>query len=402
MARNGGKELMKFSGRRKSAQRRPGPVSGAVAALKGERRRALRVLVTGPLLEKPGGVAQYLRVVLPFLHVSAEHFVIGSRCEDESPMVSLLRLWADWFAFVRRLQREKFDLVHLNPSLGVKALVRDGVLLLLAKAWGKRVLVFLHGWDEVCEQRFVRPAAWLFRAVYGRADGIAVLGSEFARKLRSLGYQKSILFQTLPVQKELWKRSPEESAKRTEKKDMEFRILFLARVERKKGIYEALDAYRLVKRFIPSATLTVAGDGSELARAREYARQAELTGISFRGHVSGQEKAAVFQGADVYLFPSYSEGLPISVLEAMVSGLPIVTTRVGGLPDFFEDGKMGYGLTGAQPERAAEILCQLWTNPRLRSEMSRFNASYARRHFHPRRVAVQLEEAYERVLGGAQ
>ncbi len=64
--------------------------------------------------------------------------------------------------------------------------------------------------------------------------------------------------------------------------------------------------------------------------------------MRFLGHVSGAAKTQAFRAADIYLFTSLAEGMPNSVLEAMAFGLPIVTRPVGGIRDFFEDGRMGY------------------------------------------------------------
>ena len=383
-------------------QREPDLLTRA-SSIPGEGQRCRRVLLTAPLLDKPGGVSQYMRVLLPSFHCAVQHFPIGARRNGEGGIRSLWRLVSDWILFARKLSSGSFDLVHLNPSLGPKALIRDGVLLLLAKSFGKPVFVFLHGWDEVCERRYVRPAAWLFRAVYGQADCMAVLAGEFARKLRSLGYKNAIVCRTAPVEAEILECAKSfsrvDSAGNSETK--QFRILFLARVERAKGIYEALDAYEIVQRAYPETTLAVVGSGSELTGAVRYAERKHLAGISFYGHLEGHHKIAAFQAADVYLFPSYSEGLPISVLEAMACGLPIVASAVGGLRDFFEDGKMGYCLPCLSPESLAEKLCQLRNDTELRFSMSRFNEQYAREHFEPGRVAAELEAAYELTLRGA-
>ncbi len=373
------------------------PVISALPSI--ARRRGVRVLMTTPLLNKPGGVSQYLSVLLPYVQHEMRCFTIGSRKDAESGVTSAVRLLQDWILFANTMRTRSFDLVHLNPSVGSKALLRDGVLLLIAKVFRKPVVVFMHGWDEDFERRVLNRLAWLFRAVFGRADCFVVLGAEFEKKLKSLGYSKAIFRQAAPVEEGIFRGCKEYvAARKLRSGGRGCRILFLARIERTKGIYEALEAYGIIKQSFPSASLVVAGDGSELHNAIEYARTKNLADLSFRGHVAGAEKLEIFKSSDIYLFPSYTEGLPISVLEAMACGLPIVTSAVGGLHDFFEDGKMGYMSQNAQPEILAALVSRLMNDPDLCSQIGSFNSQYAREHFTGEHVAAQLEHIYRYLL----
>ena len=170
------------------------------------------------------------------------------------------------------------------------------------------------------------------------------------------GYEKAVFVQAAPVDDELLadvRRKPIRDCASVE--HGRFNILFLARIEKAKGIYEALDAYALLKSSHPSASLTIAGDGWDLGGAKRYADSRMLADVFFLGHVEGSAKFASFRSADAYLFPSYTEGLPISVLEAMAYGLPVVTCAVGGLCDFFEDNRMGFITQSHDPQVLASL-----------------------------------------------
>jgi glycosyltransferase involved in cell wall biosynthesis len=370
--------------------------------IRGRRAITLRVLVTTPLLTKPGGVAQYLRVVRPHLQGDVEYFTIGARSDHECARQSLVRLLKDCGLFARAMKRGEYEIVHLNPSLGFKALIRDGVLLLIAKIFGKTVLVFNHGWDDKCEQLIHKHFRRLFRSVYGRADAFIVLGSEFKERLRRAGYEKAVFVQAAPVADELLadvRRKPIRDCATVE--HGRFNILFLARIEKAKGIYEALDAYALLKTSRPSASLTVAGDGWDLGSAKRYADSRMLADVFFLGHVEGSAKFASFRSADAYLFPSYTEGLPISVLEAMAYGLPVVTCAVGGLCDFFEDNRMGFITQSHDPLVLAALLGRLLDEPALRRRIGLFNRRYAAKHFAAPRIAAGLQNVYQFLAGSA-
>lgn len=383
----------------------PRPTTLAVPGRVGASRHpSIRALVTTPRASRPGGVGQYLRAIRPHLPDTVRYFTVGSCSDGEGISAAACRILRDSWRFARELRSGGYDVVHLNPSIGPKALLRDGVLLVIAKIQGKAVIVFVHGWDDNAFGRLLSSGlARMFRLIYGRADAFIVLGSAFEKGLRQLGCAGPVFLQGAPVEDGIiddFERAP--APKSDSKGRSTFNILFLARVEREKGIYEALDTYRILKRKHPSVSLTVAGRGSELGAAVRYASTLGITGVSFIGHVERAAKHEAYETADAYLFPSYSEGLPISVLEAMACGLPVVTCGVGGLPDFFQDGTMGFMTKGRDPEVLAGLLSHLISNPSLRLRMSLFNRKYAREHFNASQLATRLEQVYRFVLDGAR
>jgi glycosyltransferase involved in cell wall biosynthesis len=360
---------------------------------------AARVLVTTPAPSRPGGVAQYLRTLRPYLGENVQYLTVGSRRERESLLETARRLLDDSWSFLRALKDHDYDVVHLNPSLSPKALFRDGLLLLLAKSLGRAVVVFLHGWDQTFWPALSTRWRRLFRGVYGMADAFIVLGRPFKAHLETLGWRESVFVQGAPIDDELFTDAQRHPA--APYAGGPFRILFLARLDARKGIYEALQTYKLLKQKYPLVTLTVAGDGPEREGAIRCAEALELTDISFPGHVQAGAKHEIYEQAHAYLFPSHTEGLPISVLEAMAYGIPVVTTAVGGLPDFFLNGAMGFISESRNPEVLSGLLERLIGDPALCSKIALFNRIYAREHFTPGRLAATLERVYGFVLEGA-
>jgi len=266
--------------------------------------------------------------------------------------------------------------------------MRDGILILIAKALGSRVLVFIHGWDHDCEARIREKHLGLFRLVFFRADTIIVLAGEFRDKLREMGYTKPIHVEVTNVETMIF----ENPSYAREYSDRTFNVLYLSRIEREKGIYEALDAFRLLGN--PHSRLIVAGDGLEFAGAKRYAEVQGIENVNFTGYITGSAKHKAFLEADVFLFPTYGEGLPISVLEAMAYGLPVITRPVGGIKDFFVNGTMGYLIESKEPRDFAELMGTLLRDPESLERIGTFNRNYAREHFGADRVASRLQDIY--------
>ena len=346
------------------------------------------VLVTTVDPQVPGGVATYWSAVRPFMSPSVEYLVVGGRAGQRSAATTATRILADWRRLRAALDSGRFDLVHLNPSLRPKALLRDALSLMTVRRRGLPVLVLIHGWDQEMEARLRGPGLTLFRRTFLRADAIIVLAREFERKLRHLGYRGPIHVSTTAVPDEAFEAAPRRVSDAV-------RLLYLSRFEPRKGAIETVHAFALLKKNHPRLALTLAGTGPELTAVSSLIGELGLTDVTLTGHVAGAAKARVFSEADIFVFPSsFGEGMPTVVLEAMAGGLPIVTRPVGGLADFFESGRMGFATDSVDPQVIASLVERLITDPQARRTMGEYNRQYARRRFHGSVVADWLQSIY--------
>jgi glycosyltransferase involved in cell wall biosynthesis len=355
----------------------------------------VKVLICTADLTRSGGVGQLFRTLKGKFDVDVEYFVVGSRGEQEGLFAAALRIIADFVHFIFMLVHRRYDVVHINPSMNFKAVIRDGILLLLAKALGCKVIIFFHGWDQKFRENLTSHYLTLFRAVFSRADTFIVLASSFKRQLIEMGLTNPIHLAKTSVEDGLVSQISEYSLRAKLRKGRAARtVLFLSRIEKGKGIYEALNAFAVLRRRMPQARMDIVGDGAELAGAMEYVGLKEIHGVRFFGHLSGPAKYDRLRDGDIYFLPTHTEGMPISVLEAMAAGIPVVTRPVGGLPDFFKDGKMGFLSESFEPEILAGFLERLLSDARLREEIALHNFRFARREFTADLAAHQLSTLY--------
>jgi glycosyltransferase involved in cell wall biosynthesis len=154
-------------------------------------------------------------------------------------------------------------------------------------------------------------------------------------------------------------------------------VLFVGRLSPEKGIVELLEATRGMR-------LTVAGDGP---------LRAEVPGAL--GFVPHEELGALYDRAAVVVLPSYSEGLPLAVIEAMAHGKPVVATRVGGIPDLVEDGVTGLLVEPRDAGGLRAALERLLADPALRVRMGEAGRSVVAHRCSREIVALATREAYE-------
>jgi glycosyltransferase involved in cell wall biosynthesis len=355
------------------------------------------VLITTPSLHLPGGVANYYRTLRPQLDPDKVYIEVGSRLGENGVLATLGRFVRDCWKFHRTIRDGGFDLVHINPSLVRRAVVRDGLLLLIAAAHRRPVVVFFRGWDSRFAERIRARYLRLFRAVYGKAAAHVVLAESFRDWLQDAGMTQPVFVATTVVDPSFL-AGADDGVGNERATSSGCHVLYLSRIDYGKGVVEAIRAFQIAQATCPGMSLTIAGDGPDRKAAEVYARLNGIEGVRFVGHVEGPDKSRLLRQADIFLFPTfYAEGMPNAVLEAMASGLPVVTRAVGGLRDFFRDGLMGHITGSTEPAEFARLLCSLVADPARRRAMGRYNRDYARQHFAAPVVAAHLLGIYEQV-----
>lgn len=361
-----------------------------------------KVLIHAPNLSTPGGKQTYYTAVRPHFQDDVSFFFYGAQGKKESKLRTLARLIYDYRRFYRRLKKEDFDMVLLNPSLNPKSFFRDSIFALLCYWAGTKFVVFWRGWNWDFEKKVAGRILPFFRRTFGRADAMISLAKEFEDKLREYGYQKPAYLETTVVDNYIHNfDAAASSARPTRPEGVETVMLFLARVEKVKGIYESIDSFQRLQARYPNTMLNIAGVGGELEAAKQYVAEKGIRNVNFLGWISGEPKARALYDADIYLFPSYhGEGMPNSLLEAMACGLSVITTDVGGIKDFFQPGKMGLYVRAADTDDLEKQMDTLLSNPDFLQKTGAYNAIYAREHFTPELVSGRLEQIFRNTISG--
>lgn len=349
------------------------------------------IVVTVPKLTLPGGVSAFWNSLLPEFDkmetVRFKALEIGGHGKNIfGPLIDLWNL--------RKATKTTVDFIVLNPSLGSRSFFRDAFFAKYLVRKNIPFAVFFHGWNLQFQERIDQKYISFFQQTLGRAKKIFVLSADFEKKLLEWGYKGEVVVATTTVNSNLFNEvtgmSPRVNA------NSSLNILFLSRIFKEKGIYETVTAFEKLAAKNNRLQLTIAGNGQDLDSLKTQVANHE--NIVFTGHVEGQEKIELFKNCDVYCLPSYSEGLPTSVLEAMSFGKPVITTPVGGLKSFFQDGKMGFLV---HPESAVDLeekLGLLLDNEKLRNEIGAFNFTYAHKHIMSDKVAQKMLKELEPYL----
>jgi len=295
-----------------------------------------------------------------------------------------------------KVLKEDLSLVCLNPSLINRSFFRDGLFAKQCIRQGKPFIVFFHGWEVDFEKQVDKKYKIFFQNSFAKAKKIFVLSPDFKNKILDWGYEGEIIVETTNVDLELIKNFSMKDRKDVLNNIEPIKVLFLARLIIEKGIFELLDAMEVLLHRGHNLELIVAGDGVDFLLLKE--RVKNIKNIRVLGDVQGEEKIALFKESHVYVLPSYTEGLPISVLEAMLFGLPVISTKVGGLKYFIEEEKMGYLVDVKSVEGLVEKIELLIQDLEKMREISRYNFDYAKKELTNDVMAKRLHRHFKELV----
>lgn len=344
----------------------------------------MKLLIVTPDLRLLGGVSSHYKGLLPHWREDVKYLIYGRRQQDMPRWKVLLLYPYDFGRYVWQLLTHRYDIVVINPSLRRAQVIRDGVYLLTARLFRRRVVTFVHGFDCAYAKQLASRQG-VFQWCYNQSTFLYVLCGKFKRQLQKAGITRPIFLTTTKVSDELVEDLPQYPRKQVR------HILYLARVHKDKGIFELLSAFEMLKAHHTGLILKVAGDGPALSEAKRLVHERGLQGITFEGSVTGERLKYCYKWGDVYVLPTYEEGMATTVLEAMAFGLPVITRPVGGIVDFWQEGKMGYLISSLNPKDYAEKIEKLMADEDLTEHISQFNYTYSRR-FLASEVARKMEE----------
>jgi len=177
------------------------------------------------------------------------------------------------------------------------------------------------------------------------------------------------------------------------------RVLFVGRVARAKGIFDLLSAWKSVRVTCPEAFLTVVGPDHSGGLFLQQVRSLGLhNSIRLTGPLPNPAIAELMRKSRLLCLPSYREGTPVCVMEALASGLPVVATRVGGISNIVKHEKSGFLISEGDIGGLADALACLLRDHHLCARMGRVAQVFARQYLDGRKTADRLVTLYKDLI----
>lgn len=277
-------------------------------------------------------------------------------------------------------------IVHIHTA-SYNSFKRSSWFVRLAKLLGKRVIIHIHGGGF--KEYYGTNPQWI-TSVLDKCDAIITLSASWKRYYQSITSCPRIYIVenivATPVRKQV------------EKKDDKLHLLFLGLVDKQKGIFDLVEAlHEHIEMFRDKLVLHIGGNG-QVKALEGMITQYELNEmVIYEGFVSGTKKMDLLLNSDVFILPSYTEGLPVSILEAMSYSKPVLSTPVGGIPEVLEQNVNGILFNPGDKEGMAKAIMLMMNDGKKRTAMG--VEAYERiKSYFPGKVQLKLTGIYEELV----
>lgn len=356
----------------------------------------LRIGLVGPLPPPSGGMANQTRQLAKLLRESGATVEVIQVNRPYAPawigMVRGLRAAFRLVPYFFHLWRAagRVDLFHVMANSGWSWHLFAAPAIWVAKLTGTPVVVNYRGGEA---DAFFQKSLASVRASIERADAIVVPSRFLEAVFAKRGWQSHIVPNIIDLGRF--------SAKHGSVTGKDAPCILVAR--NLEAIYDnatALRAFQIVHKIYPRATMIVAGSGPERAMLEQLAKELGIAeAVTFAGRVENDNMAKLYHQADLMVNPSLADNMPISILESLACGVPVVSTNVGGIPSLVEHGNTAMLVHPQQPEAMAAAILDVLGNE-AKAQRLRDAGTESVCQFTWEKVSVRLLNVYRGVLRG--
>ena len=377
---------------------------------KENRRRAsgsVRVLHVGPLPPPWTGMATSMENFLKSGPIgSQENWVVDTsrkvvpgapQCGKPPTLRAVMRQAHLGLRAMSAVRQNRIQIVHFNGSSHDLSFLGNFLTILGVRLAGARVIWHLHDDLEVVSfpGRKWLPRA-VFRVLMHGTDSVAVM-TEKDKRIATALVSPSRIKVIPPVS------SPEMSTVPLERnEDKEIRALFVGWLTAAKGIYDLLEVALRTRESRPPIVFHVLGTGmsnTETDAVHRFVEEHRLQSrVKICGVLTGEQKRRTFAQAHLFFLPTHWDAFPVVVLEAMSAGLPVLGSKVGGLPYMCENGQGGFLIDVGDIDQLTKRLLELARDPALRLAMGKANRARFMERFHPDKVGQTALDLYTGLL----
>ena len=353
-----------------------------------------KIVMLGTHVDGCGGIASVIAVYRA-AGLLARRDIVYLPTHRTGPGRGKIHLFAvALLAVLRLLARGEVALLHIHVAINA-SFWRKYVFFLLGYLCRVPVALHLHAgrYPDYYRTQCGPLARLLMRFAFDRAQAVVVVSGELQAWVRSVSSQGRVVVLHNPVL--LPQRGHGAAPARAPAT-----LVFLGHLEAGKGCHDLLHAMRTVVAAAPQARLLLCGDGQRDAARALAASLGLQASVDLPGWVDAAERAALLDTATIFVLPSHAEGLPMSLLEAMAHGVPVVATKVGGIPEAVRDGVEGVLVAPGDIQALAAAVLGLLADPEACTRMGAAGCERVRSEFSSARMIATLEDLYEKLAAG--
>lgn len=343
--------------------------------------QAHKVLTIGPDKEGKGGMASVLKAYSDIY----DPFYFEKSTKEGNILIKLLLLIKIFIVIPYYVFCKNIEIIHIHSASG-NSFIRKRMIINYCTLFPVKIVFHLHGGQfHLFTERYGKEK---IRKILDKCEIVIVLSHQWKDFIiKTFGHKNiQVINNIISVPN----KYP------IKKTDNKFRVLFLGKIGEGKGIFDLLQVIRSDKEYFKDKLLLKVGGNGEVEKLKKEIQENQLEGIvEYAGWVSGNKKIELLNECDLYALPSYNEGLPISVLEAMSYGKAILSTRIGGIPVIVRDKKNGFLIEPGDLKAIKEALYDCINHKELIIKYGKQSETIIK-DFLPDSVCQQLNKLYEK------
>lgn len=331
-----------------------------------------------------GGISQLIHNYKNYVF-DTFHFIPNGKGESSIPsymtaLIAPIRLLL-FFLFFRNIQ-----IVHIHTA-SYKPFKHACFFASLSHFFGKKAILHIHGGGF---KNYYEKNTLFVKRQLEKADAVITLSESWGTFfIKEVGLKNVHVVPNI-VPPPCFMEMPKHET---------FNLLFLGFIYQKKGIFDLIDVIVQNKeKYRDRLKLYVGGTGQEYARLIDTINANNINDIVILcGWVNEDDKIKLLNIADAYILPSYVEGLPMSILEAMSYGMPILSTPVGGIPEIVENGVNGFLFPPGDKQAMQNSINKLISNPSIKRQMGTASLQKSKQYL-PQEISQKLETIYKSLI----
>lgn len=347
-----------------------------------------KILMVGPGRDVMGGISAVVNAYYELGLPQRVNLTYIPSMKDGNKIKKLVVACKAYINFCHSLKRA--DIVHIHMAAQA-SFSRKAYFIKQAYKNGKKIIIHQHAadFDDYFLNQSDMAKKEKIKRIFAMADKVIVLSEEWAEFFGNYVCESKkicVIYNGVIIpayQKERYS---------------DHNVLFLGRLGKRKGSYDLLKAIPGVLDTIPDTIFYFGGDG-EIEQMRKMAENIGISDhVQFLGWIKDEKKERYLKECSVFVLPSYQEGMPMSVLEAMSYGLAAVSTNAGGIPRLIENGVNGIRINAGDIETLGKSLIELLENEEKKKEMGQAGVRYISAHFDAKKNIDRTYELYIEIL----
>lgn len=268
------------------------------------------------------------------------------------------------------------EIVHIHMA-SYGSFMRKSILIYIADFFNKNIVIHVHGAEfHIFYERSNEKYKKYISRTLDKAILIIALSDEWKIRLSKITNTSiEVMYNSVNV--------PEKNIYTGKGNN----ITFIGRMDERKGVYDLLDVAKKIGKLHSNIKILLCGDG-DIEKIKRIVKSNKINNVEVLGWINKQKKEEILKTTIINILPSYNEGMPMSILEAMSFGIPTIATNVGGIPEVIVNNENGFLIIPGDKESMFREIDKLITETDVRKRISRKSYETVNEKFN---FSIQIE-----------